>query len=352
LHHRKPATGQLVTIEIFLFFKIIMSYTSESFFESHNNFFDSLKKIIELLGFVKINDGLKVPNRVGSYFWFENEDYKSWAGVELDIYKDNDSGIKITTRSRSSRSYWDLIHQNKTLKMLRDVFGGYFITDAGRNRYWRPDGKPPIPRESGCYLARWHFDNALIKPKMYLDQRGLDQPNAKPEPTGMYFIDEMNPRLFSNNLLLPYLFAVWEDFFRSSFIALLKYCDHRDAVLKKSNLNKYQLDCLAMRKKSFEEAISDSFSFQRPQVVSANFKILNSKLDIEGALKKPYRRRKESLFDTIEKCVEERNRFVHSGEINLSLSDKKLNKIISDFEVCIQRSYEEFSRCYDFNLLF
>lgn len=232
--------------------------------------------------------------------------------------------------------------------MLRDLFGGHFVTDAGRDRYWRPEGKPPSPASSGCFLARWRLHNAFTKPKLYISQRGHDKPDAWPQPTGNYYLDEMNPRLFSNNLLLPYLVAVWEEYFRSSFIALLKYSPQRETALKKVNLNQTQLESIASNIATVEDSVANLFSFQRPSIIDKNFRLLDPGMDLAGVLRKPYRRRKIYLFDTIERCVEDRNKFVHSGLININLTDQKLQTILSDFEVGVERSYQEFGRRFKF----
>jgi len=175
-----------------------MSYTSESELPEGTNL-RRVFEVLELLGYKSTKDGLSLPNRVGTYFWYEENEYKSWTGIELDIYRE-DSVIKIGTRSRVSRSYWDLAHQNRTLKLIRDLFGGHFTTDAGRNRCWIPDGPPPSPLSSGSYLARWRFHNALGKARIYLMTRKLEGDIAREKPTGLAFMDQMNPRLLSNNL--------------------------------------------------------------------------------------------------------------------------------------------------------
>ena len=324
-----------------------MSYTSNSVLGSTATL-ATVKETIDLLGYTRVKKEFNIPNQVGSYIWVEKKDYKSYVGVQLDLYRDKKGKITIHTRSRAGRSYWDLWHQNKTLKIMREFFGGYFETDAGRNRYWRPEGKPPKPVSSGCFLARWRLHNALIKPRIYLDQRGLEQSNAREEPTGIEYIDEMNPRLFSNNMILPYLFAVWEDYFRETFVAILSYSPYRTLALKKVNLNLLQLESIAAREVSVEQAVADMFSFQRPSKVAGNFKFVDSGIDIAGILKKPYKRRKKSLYDLIEELVDDRNEFVHSGYMNTNLTDKKLQAFIKDIEVAVERCYQEFGRILKF----
>ncbi|MDH5216703.1 MAG: HEPN domain-containing protein [Gammaproteobacteria bacterium] len=324
-----------------------MSYTSESVL-SKDTRLNQVREVINLLGYQKVDDGLKVPNRTDCMMWVEDVDYKSWVGVELDIYRENGQ-ITVSTRSRAGRSYWDLTHQNKTLKLLKDMFGGHFETDAGRNRYWRPEGKPPSHMSSGCFLARWRFNNALIKPRLYLMQRGLDQQNARPQPSGLEILDQMNPRLFSNNLLLPYLIAIWEEYFKSTFVALMKYSEHRESALKRAKLSQSQLEAIASGYQGVEQAFSESLSFQRPSNVGNNFKLIDPKLDIAAALRKPYRRRKISLYESIEKVVELRNNFVHAGEMDTGMTDKAIEKVINDIEVAIDRAYDTIGKHYKFS---
>jgi hypothetical protein len=314
-----------------------MSYTSESMLPAGANF-RRVQELIELLGYKSVKDGLRVPNRVGCYFWYEQDEYKSWSGVELDLYQEN-GVIRIGTRSTVSRSFWDLSQQNRTLKLVRDLFGGNFTTDAGRNKCWVPDKPPPTPLSSGCYLARWRFHNSLMRAKVYLMTRKLEGDVAREKPTGLVFMDEMNPRLLSNNLLIPYVIAIWEEYFRSTFAATLKYAHRREAVLKKSRLSHAQLEQIATEEKPLEQTISDCFSFQRPSVIGENFKLLDIGLDIAAALRKPYRRRKRSLYDSIEALVERRNAFVHAGEMDLSLYDKALNRTLDDIVEAVDRAY-------------
>jgi hypothetical protein len=155
-----------------------MSYGSESVLNKTATL-KTTKELLTLLGYKNISDGLKIENRHGCYMWYDAIDYHSYVGVELNIYKAKGEPIVVTTRSRLGRSYWDLIHQNRTIKLLRDFFGGTFTTDFGCNRYLQMEGSPPKPISSGCYLARWRFSNSLIMPRLYLMQRGLDQPSTR-----------------------------------------------------------------------------------------------------------------------------------------------------------------------------
>ena len=324
-----------------------MSYESESVLPKTASL-AQVQDIVALLGYKKTNDDLVVPNRVESYYWYEEEDYRSYVGVGLDIYRRSGGKITVTTRSRAGRSYWDLTQQNKTLKLIRDLLGGHFTTDAGRNRYWRPDEPPPTPLSSGCFLARWRFHNDLGRARVYLMNRKFEGQLARDVPSGLDFVDELNPRLLSNNFLLPYMVAVWEEYFRATFSACLKYSTQREAALKRTRLSHGDLEKVAIGSQPIERAIAESFSFQRPSAINDNFRMLDQKLDIGAAMRRPYRRRKISLFESIERLVEDRNQFVHSGQMNFMFFDAQLNSALSDMQVAVNRAYECVAAHYKF----
>lgn len=326
-----------------------MSYTSASTF-ARSATLTQLTELIELLRYRRVNDGLRVKNRVGSYLWAETRDYKSHSGVELDIYRTPGGLLSVTTRSTVSRSYWDLKHQNQTLKLLRDLLGGHFVTDAGKSRYWRPGTKPPSAPTSGCYLARWHFHNAMVLAKFYLDSRKVEGNAAREEASGLEFLDRMNPLLLSNNMVLPYLVAIWEEYFKTTFIALLRYSTDREAVLKKARLSHEHLEQIATGAQSVEIALADTLSFQRPTSIATHFKNLDQRFDLKGTLCKPYRRRKITLFESLETLIETRHNFVHTGQSDTTLSTKQLRLLMSDLEVAVDRVYVQIHSLYGWRI--
>ena len=324
-----------------------MSYESTSVLPTATNL-ATIRDLLALLGYKPVSGGHQVPDLVGSCFWFDRVDYRSFTGVEADVYRESAGQITVTTRSNASRSHWDLIQQNKTLKLIRDLAGGQFTTDAGRNRYWRPDGRPMTPRESGCYLARWRFHNALMRAHVYTSNRRFDGPIAKDGPSGLFFMDDVNPRLLSNNMLLPYAIAVWEDYFRSTFAALLSYSGRRRNAIKKAALTANVLEQVADGHLTVDEAVAESLAFQHPAAIVDQFKLIDSKADFGAAFRKPYNRRKVALFDSIAQLVEGRNEFVHTGRMNHLLFDAALKRALADLEVAVDRVFKELARCYDF----
>ena len=232
---------------------------------------------------------------------------------------------------------------------IRDLFGGHFTTDAGRNRYWHCDEPPPSPVSSGCYLARWAFHNAVGKVKIYLMTRRLEGTIARESSSGIPVLDQLNPRLLSNNVLVPYVIAAWEEYFRATFVAALRYSTRREGVLKRARLKYSQLESIINQEQQMERAVADSFSFQRPSTIAENFRLLDPSLDIGGAMRKPYRGRSVSLYDSIESLVEGRNKFVHSGRMNIELYDNKFKILLDDIEEAVDRAYEIIGKDYEFS---
>lgn len=256
-----------------------MSYETESELPAQTSI-ARLREVVGLLGYRTTKNWVTSQSieNIGSYFWVDNDEYRSWTGVELNIYRVSGK-LKLHTRTRISRSYWDLTHQNKTVKLVRDLFGGSFRSDEGNGRYLRPSNPPPSPMSSGCYLARWRFNNSLIKVSIYLQARKMEGDLARENPSPLLLLNEINPRLLSNNMIIPFIIAVLEEYYRATFTALLRYIGKREVVLKKARLSHAQLEQIATEKQ-IERAIADCFSYQRPSIISENFKLIDPRLDL------------------------------------------------------------------------
>jgi hypothetical protein len=178
--------------------------------------------------------------------------------------------------------------------------------------------------------------------------RKLEGQVARDSSTGFDFMDSMNPRLLSNNLLVPYMIAVWEEFFRATFATCLRYSKQRGAALKRAKLSHADLEQIAIGTVQVERSVAEFFSFQRPSAIAETFKLLDPRLDLAAAWRKPYRRRRVPLYDSIETLVEQRNALVHAGDISLSLFDKQLETTMTDLTEAINRAYNYIAKHYGF----
>ena len=138
-----------------------MSYCSENLLPLDTPI-RRLKEVIDLLGYRKVRNPFKTENLIGSYIWMGNDDSISFVELELNIYRHEDC-ISVQTRTRIGRSFWDLQWQNKTISLLKALFGGTFITDEGKNKLFPICSPEPSKIQCSLYLAKWVFDNDIMK---------------------------------------------------------------------------------------------------------------------------------------------------------------------------------------------
>jgi hypothetical protein len=201
----------------------------------------------------------------------------------------------------------------------------------------KAEGEPPPASASGCFLAFSRFGGNLIKAGVYLQSRALPSHPAGIRKTAP--MPEYNPRVLANNTLVPFLVAASEDYFKSTWIAITRYSTHKEAILKNYRLQGSQLLAVANGLRSIEEQIAETLSFQRLSSVCANFKQIDAKLDIYGALRKPYRRRTVSLFESIERMVKSRHDVIHRAILDETLTDERIHELIYDLEAAMERVY-------------
>ena len=270
-----------------------------------------------------------------AYAWFEEKDYRSFTGVYLHISADKAKGVSVYTRSNAGRSFHDRTHQNLTIKTLRRRFGGHFQTDFGRNRYFAADETPvETPEQAGCHLAFQRFGGNLLRADWYLTMRKF--------PADAYrevyrILPDRDPQLLSNHLLLPYLVSIWEEYVRSTFVALLRYSPKKESILKGSRPSGKQLSDISDGITSVEDAVADGLSFQSIQTASDNLKLLDGQLDLSGLLRRPYHRRKTSLFDSLSDMVRRRHAFVHRSQLELGLKEGVAWQFVDDLEAAVDR---------------
>jgi hypothetical protein len=112
-----------------------------------------------------------------------------------------------------------------------------------------------------------------------------------------------------------------EDYFKSTFVALLRYSGRKEVMLKNARLGSDHLLRISNGVSSVEECFAETLPFQNLKAVSDHFKALEPMLDIHGVLQKPYLRRKVSLFESVAELVRRRHGFVHHGEVHVEFDD-------------------------------
>lgn len=318
-----------------------MSYESESILDKSSRLQDVVDFVLLLeYKYLGVWDGEEL-GKIKSYQWFDKENYKSNYGVELSIYQ-HEGNLVVTTRTNVSRSYYDLEHQNKTIRLLKKHFGGTFTTDEGKGRYLQPRSGPPEPAAAGCHLAFSSFGSNLIRARQYFDARNFA--GKTQETSGIYWIDRFNPRLLSNNFILTFLISILEDFWKSLYVVLLKYSDNKEAILKGSRITADRLVQISKGQLTVEEGFADSISFARISMVCSHFKALDKKYDFASVLRKPYRKRKKGLFDTLEEMTETRNTIIHEASAAVILEDAYIKDCLNVLHDSVERCYLDLTK--------
>lgn len=297
----------------------------------------------ELLGYSRNGSYAHLgPPETFSLIYYEGKDYKSWEPIEMSIGISSErSAVYVHTRTRIGRSHYDFTMQNKTVREFRRRFGGSAVRDGGNGDGYDP-GPPVPPAASGCYLAIQRFDWNLTRVNMYLHQgfsvsehSGL-QPMEKIWPQTR----EFNHEVFTSNIIPIYLVGALEDYFKSTYIALLTYSCRKASILKGIRLSGEQLSLISDGKLTVEEAAAETLPFQRLAAIGRNFNDIDSKLNILAPLKRPYRHRKVNLLERMEHLVTRRHALIHGMQFDINLDREKLEAVIHDLTVSVSRVYQ------------
>ena len=314
-------------------------------FDGTNNFPEGTKRkdvveFLELLGYTKHFEK-------NVWYFFKDDNYKFITGIFATI-DDEDNQISVHTRTTVWRSKADSDYHNFTLKQLKKRFGGDFSSDYGKGRYFRPPDIERTNAEAGCYRAYSNFHNNEARVSIYIYNRDIKfEPKLTSELIRDYpFIAEIHPLALSNNIVVPFIVSSIEDYFKSTYIALLKYSDKKLSVLKNSRILPEDLLSISNNEMSVETAITKTMSFQNINKINSYFRDLDTRLDISGTLKRPYRRRRKSLYDTLNEIFERRHLLIHRNIVTANYTTDEVIKDIENVRVAIKRVYKKIIDTY------
>jgi hypothetical protein len=197
-------------------------------------------------------------SEAASLIYFDDRDYRSWQAIEMTV-AESDGAVSVRTRTSIGRSHYDFDMQNRTVREFRRRFGGKTFKDGGDGKGYDPG--PPVPAPaSGCKLAMDRLDWNLTRINMYLTTFEPPTPHqslfalARISPSLL----ALNPEVFAANALIPYITSMMEDFFKSTYVALLRYSPKKAAVLNSSRLRGDQLSHISAGTLTVEEALAES----------------------------------------------------------------------------------------------
>lgn len=272
--------------------------------------------------------------RKGFYYCGNDSEYKYLSGVSVQKYEVTENEIIYRVRTQAFSSGYDIKKQNDTIRALKVYCDAWFISDIGKNRYFEVDSLVK-GAESGCYFAIQNLDNNFSLLLHSLNKYPSD--NSGEKQVSDYGFP--TPSEFNANVYLSYLCSLMEEFFRSTYVALLKYSDKKDKIIN-VKFSTFDLLDISEGKKTLEEAYARTLSFQNIHKINSHFIALNKKYDLGKPLKQPYHGRKESLYEQINRLFECRHAMIHNTEINLDYGTNELKKDIEDIKTAFIRVYK------------
>lgn len=283
-----------------------------------------------------------------NFFYCGNDsEYRHHYGVsswfeEVDVDNKDTYSFILAVRTQAAANAHDVSHQNFTLKHLKNYFNTYFYSDYGKNRYFPYDGNPDsFGAENGCFYAIYGLENNFTTLKYSLSKYPED---SEQELLLTTLFGISSPSIFTANIYLTYLCSIIEQYFKLTFIAILRFSKNKEQILKKGGrLFPSDLASISSKTLSIEEAFANTLSFQNIGKINSNFRMLDSKLDISSSLKKPYMERKENLYEALNRVLEQRHGLIH--QIDINLTDEFLEDI-DCVDTSLQNVYEYLCQTY------
>lgn len=293
---------------------------------------ESIEKLLILMGYKKHQQ---------TFFLGDDRDYKYLSGIKVWKCDENDEEYVWRVRTLIFASSYDIFEQNNTIRNLKKYCCACFVSDMGTNRYF--DEIPLVKgAESGCYFALQKLDNNFSLLCHSLSKYPEDEQGEK----NMMEIGGIpTPSIFNANVYSSFLCSLIEEYFKSTFIALMKYSDRKEKILN-VKFSPYDMKDISDGSKAVEEVYASTLSFQNIQKIVSNFHSLDSKLDIGIPLKKPYHRRKKSLYLQIDDILERRHGMIHRMDFDYTYNSVMLKKDIEDVKIALKRVYSYICQQY------
>jgi hypothetical protein len=292
-----------------------------------------VSEFLQLLGFVFAGTLRRQSGRCRVFWHSEPDNIERFQPISATLYG-GDDGLEVHTRSLVSRNKPDCDVHNSVIRHLRKRFGGHFVSDMGRNRYFRWEGHAFKGAEAGCLVSYWRFSTNLARLRAYLMNRSF---RGKSFPEAFAADD---PEIVSNNLIVPLLVSLLEEYFKSTYQSLLRFSSKRPRITVPAG------DLLGLDgvKPSIEAAVTRRMSFQNLDTVAANFRKIEPSLDLLGCLERPYLRRRVSLRDSLQALIVRRHVIIHEATIVPTFTTEEIRRSVSDLEVAVGRVFKNLAK--------
>jgi hypothetical protein len=312
----------------------------------------------DLVSFIRSFDKIQTsshlsdwPRGTKHFFWFDDTDYRSTAGVEITIFPVRDSERRsghsewaIHVRNTYSASWHDVEMLNNILRTGRKKFGGDIFGDHGKNRYaplWE-DTSTAISRGFAWVYSMTH-DN--ISSVSYALPSELDLGKGDTELDNI--LRSSDPTRVIYNALVPFLISMLEFYLKNTFIIALKY----DSTAR-DKIGDFRRKAIAEGtpgENITEEAIADSISFQDLRNVRRAFRkwlIVDIKQPLTLSASTP----EDSLWRRLGDLIKYRHDVIHRMGVDTSLSRSNFLRQTQLIEESLDALLKAFAEKYQIDI--
>src|ERR1043166_1953464 len=128
---------------------------------------DDAEHFLSLLGYKRApSDSILRKMSATGFYIPARSDPARLSEVTAIVYVDDKRTLVTDLRTNIWCTSRDTDLQNTTLRELKRYFGGYFVSDLGKNRYFRNSGPKREGVEAACYVASFRFLNSIVSLKV------------------------------------------------------------------------------------------------------------------------------------------------------------------------------------------
>lgn len=263
-----------------------------------------LKKFLSILNYHEIEK---------DYFFYNNNNSEEhFTGVTLTIRKEKSTYLELHVRTTVWTTVADTEYTNLTLIEVSKRFGGYFRTKNGKNKTYKFWDKERRGAEAGCFTVFITFRNNLVKPNVFLQH--LETYEKERPLTDIWIINDFHPTSIGINITVPFLISVFEEYFRSTFVVLLKWANNKKDIFKSIKINSEDLYDISEGITTVEKLASKYISFQNIISINSAFDKISKDIRFIHLLKSTKPERK--YFVRLQELINFRHRIIHSNLTN------------------------------------
>ncbi|MEO6901952.1 MAG: hypothetical protein ABI315_02215 [Bacteroidia bacterium] len=282
-----------------------------------------VKKFLHLLKYQELEKGY--------FFYNDNGSEEHFTGVTLTIGKNKTENIELYLRTTVWTTVADTKYTNLTLSEVSQRFGGHYRTENGKNRPYKFGGTERKNAEAGCFTVFMTFKNNMVKPNVF--HQHLEMQLQERSLTDLWIINEYHPASIGMNISIPFLISVFEEYFTSTFIVLLKWSDNKKEILKGLRINTEDLADVSSGISSIEKVASRNISFQNISSINSTFDKISKEIKFIHLLKS--QEPKKKYFERINIQIEFRHQIIHNNFTNPFYDIQEFKKDLNlVFEIC------------------